>query len=84
MAEALRNHERVGTSLAAMVAETEAAIDSMGDTPVAEALPDKVGGVLDSLKEKFKVLPHLCDIAKVERVLLDARRASLLGTCKTT
>jgi hypothetical protein len=38
-----------------MVAETEAAIDSMGDTPVAEALPDKVGGVLDSLNEKFKV-----------------------------
>ena len=56
MDEALRNNERVDTSLAAMVAETEAAIDSMGDTPVAEALPDKVGGVFDSLKEKFKVL----------------------------
>ena len=55
MAEALRNYKRVGTSLAAMVAETEAAIDSMGDTPVAEALPDIVGGVLDSLNEKFKV-----------------------------
>jgi hypothetical protein len=39
----------VGRSLTAFVAETEAAIDSMGDAPVADALLVKVGGVLDSL-----------------------------------